>query len=203
MPYKIDQRPGASTDKNSGLMLYALGWKDILASFASGKTAGANVPAWSQVRDGLYGYEFTATQLKEVWVNFHIGHDYAPGTDLFPHVHFVPLTDEVEGTVRWGVEYAYADRDTGVFGATTTIYIEQVVTANSQYVHIVSECLDEDRINGAGDAVSVDGVLMCRYFRDGAHANDTYAGSVVGIFADLHYQSDRDTTLNKAPDFYA
>lgn len=201
MSKMIDRRDGAGTD-DRGLMLYALGWKDNLSSFNSAKTAGANVPAWSLIRNGLYAYEFVATLLKEVWLNFHIGHDYAPGTDLYPHVHFVPLTDEVEGVVRWGVEYSYADRDTGEFPATTTVYIEQTVAANSQYLHIVCEVSDADAISGDGEVINPDGVVMCRIFRDGAHVNDTYAGSVAGIFADLHYQSDRDATISKAAPFY-
>jgi hypothetical protein len=31
----------------------------------------------------------------------------------------------------------------------------------------------------------------------------TVTGRVFGIMADLHYQSDRNSTLNKAPNFYA
>ena len=202
MSYTVDRRPGAGQDP-SGLMLYKEGWKDNLSAFASGKVAGANVPAWSSLRDGLYGYEFTATALKEIWLNFHIGHDYAPGTDLFPHVHFVPMTDQVQGVVRWGVEYSLAKRDSEDFPATTTVYIESTIAANSQYAHIVSEVSEAGVISGAGDAIEPDAVVMCRFFRDGAHANDTYAGSVIGIFGDLHYLSDRDSTLNRVSDFYS
>lgn len=196
---QIIRRPGVSRDEN-GMPLYPLGWKDSLSSFSAGKTAGSNVPAWVLIRDGLYAYEFSATLLKEVWLNFHIGHDYAPGTNIYPHVHFVPSSDEVEGVVRWGFEYSYADRE-GDFPASTTVYIEQTVAANSQYKHIVSEVTDSNVISAADFEIETDGVLMCRVFRDAAHANDTYAGTVFGIFADLHYQSDRDTTINKAAPF--
>jgi hypothetical protein len=201
----VDRRRGANVD-HDGMMQYQLGWKDNLASFASGKTAGANVPAWAAIRDGVYAYEFSATLMKEVWIAFHVGHDYAPGTDLYPHIHFVPSSDEIEGTVRWGVEYTIAKRDSGYFPETTTVYIEQVVAANSQYQHIVSEVSDADAIkgevNGNDNVVEVDMVIMCRFFRDADHDNDTYAGTVFGIFADLHYQADRDATIDKAFPFY-
>lgn len=190
---------GAGVDGN-GFMVYRQGWKDNLSSFNSGKVSGSNVPAWAVLRDGLYGYEFSATLMKEIWLNFHLGHDYAPETDIYPHVHFVPTSDEVQGVVRWGVEFSYADRESD-FPATQTVYIETTVEANSQYKHIVGEVTDADALNGQDFAFETDGVLMCRIFRDAAHANDTYAGTVIGIFADLHYQSDRDATINKAAPF--
>lgn len=31
--------------------------------------------------------------------------------------------------------------------------------------------------------------------------NETVSGKIFGIEADLHYQSDREVTKNKAPDF--
>lgn len=196
---QVTRRPGVSRDAN-GYPVYPLGWKDSLTSINSAKVSGANVPAWTLIRDGLYAYSFTATALKEVWLNFHIGHDYAPGTDLYPHVHYVPLTDEVQGVIRWGFEFSYADRG-GTFGASQTVYIEETIAANSQYDHIVSEVTDANALDGSDWTFEVDGVLLCRVFRDGAHVNDTYAGDVGGIFVDLHYQSDRDTTINKAAPF--
>ena len=183
-----------------GFMLYKPGWKDLLTSINSAKVSGANVPAWTQIRDGIYAYAFSATALKEVWLNFHIGHDYSPKTDIYPHVHYVPLTNEVEGVIRWGFEFSYADRE-GTFPATQTVYAEQTIAANSQYAHLVAEVTDADALNGQDFAFETDGVLMCRMFRDGAHANDTYAGAVGGFFVDLHYLSDRDATHNKAAPF--
>ena len=175
-------------------------WKDNLAAFSSGKISGSNVPSWTQLRDGLYGYEFSAALMKEVWLNFHINHDYAEGTHIYPHVHFVPTSNEVEGVVRFGVEYSvakgHAQED---FPATTTVYIEYTVPANSQYLHVVAEVDDNSVIPGWG--IEPDCVIMTRYFRDAAHANDTYAGTVIGVFGDLHYRADRTGTLKKRPDF--
>lgn len=183
-----------------GFMLYKPGWKDLLSSINSAKTAGANVPAWTNIRDGLYGYGFSAAALKEVFVNFHVPHDYMPQSDIYPHIHYVPTTDEVQGVVRWGFEFTYSDRE-GTLPASTTVYVEQTIAANSQYEQLVAETADADALSGQDYVFEVDGVLVCRVFRDGAHANDTYAGVVVGTFVDLHYLSDRDTTLNKAAPF--
>jgi hypothetical protein len=183
-------------------MLYKAGWKDMLGPFSTGKVAGSNVPGWTQFRDGLYGYSFTATALKEIWMTFHFGHDWAPGTAIYPHIHYSPLTDETAGVIRWGVEYSYAKgHGQDSFPATQTVYLEQTVELNSQYKHYIVETTDAQALKD--NLFEVDGLLNVRVFRDGAHANDTYAGDVIGLFMDIHYLSDRDATLNKSPDFYA
>lgn len=45
-------------------------------------------------------------------------------------------------------------------------------------------------------------IIMCRVFRDAAHANDTCTDNVFALTADLHYQCDRHSTKNRAPNFY-
>ena len=200
MPYTVDRRPGAGQDPK-GLMLYKEGWRDLFGPFSTGKVAGSNVPAWVTFRDGLSAYSFTAAALKEIWMSFHINHDWAPDTALYPHIHYSPLTDEVSGVIRWGIEYSYAKgHGQEVFPTTSTLYLEQTVEANSQYKHYILETTDAQALDNMG--IEVDGIIQMRIFRDGAHANDTYAGDVAGLFVDIHYLSDRDTTLNKAPDFY-
>ena len=190
---------GVSVDPD-GLIITALGWKDNLASFTSANVAGANVPAWAQMRDGIYAYSFSASLMNELWLNFHIDHDYAPGTVLYPHVHFVPSAN-ASGVVRWGIEYTYAKgHGQQKFPATTTVYVEATIGATDQYLHIISEVVDGDAI--PADEIEVDGVVMTRIFRDAGHVNDTYPNAVFGIYADLHYQTDRLATIAKAPDFY-
>ena len=40
------------------------------------------------------------------------------------------------------------------------------------------------------------------YWSIAAHVNDTCTNGVFGFTADVHYQSDRHSTLNRAPNFY-
>jgi hypothetical protein len=182
-------------------MLYAIGWKDLFGPFSTGKVAGSNVPVWTAFRDGLYNYSFTATALKELWMSFHFNHDWAPGTPIYPHIHYSPFTDEASGVVRWGIEFSYSKgHGQDVFPASQTVYLEQTVEANSQYKHYIVETADSAALEN--ELFEVDGIIQMRIFRDGAHVNDTYAGNVAGLFVDIHYQSDRDTTVNKAPSFY-
>jgi hypothetical protein len=182
-------------------MVYAIestgtyGWNDITSEITV-KGSGANNPSWATVRNGLNAYIFSATVMQEAWVNFHIPHSYTPGTNIFLHTHWVnPGTNT--GVVRWGFEYSFAKGfGQEIFPATTTVYVEQAPTG--QYYHMVAEI-------SAGilsTALEVDGILMVRVFRDAANAADTCTDAVALLTADVHHQTSRWATKNKAPNFY-
>jgi hypothetical protein len=193
-------RSGVSVDED-GYILLRPGWRDNLASFSQGRIAGANVPTWSQVVGGIYAYDFSPTAMNEIWLNFHVDHDYCPGSVMYPHVHFLP-SDNNAGVVRWGIEYMVAKGhgQQAFPGSTTTVYLDVPVAANSLRNHIISETSLVDAIPATN--LEPDAVILCRYFRDAAHGNDTYGAKVWGIYGDLHYLSDRLSTASKAPDFY-
>lgn len=169
------------------------GWDDLTADLASGKVAGSNVPAWSQFRNGIYAYEFSATVLKEIWITFHVNHNYKDGTNVYPHIHWSPTTTDT-GVVRWGFEYTVAKgHDQQAFPATQTVYVEHTVSSNKQYQHIISEVVDGD----AFSAFEPDSLILMRIFRDGGHANDTFPAAVHAFTADIHFQGDGQFTANK------
>jgi hypothetical protein len=163
------------------------GWNDILADIGAGRGIGVNAPTWTSLRDGLYGYAFTAAQMNEIWLNLHITHDYMWGSKVWPHVHWTTAGTDT-GVVRWGIEYTFA-RGYGVeaFPATTTIYVEQAASGTA-YTHMIAEPAEADGVLLPN--AEPDGIIMCRVFRDGAHANDTCTDDAFGLFADLHFQSD-------------
>lgn len=175
------------------------GWDDITADLSSGKTAGANVPTWSNYRDGIYAYEFSATVMKEIWVTFHVKHDYAEGTLVYPHIHWSPNTTAT-GVCRWGFEYTVAKgHQQEAFPTTTTIYVEDNVSVADQYGHRIAEVSDND----AFDAFEADTLILMRIFRDAAHVNDTFSGVAYGLTADIHFETSPEGTVtkNKAPPF--
>ena len=174
------------------------GWKDNLASLSNGRNTGGTAPTWAQFTDGIYAWRFPPSATKELWLNFHINHDWAKGTDFYPHIHWA-MAGSGTGVVRWGIEYTVANRDTGVFQASTTIILEPEITEDSTLRHIVTEVDDNNTIPGAD--VDVDAVIMMRVYREGDHANDTNAGNAFGLFLDLHYQADKFATVGKAADF--
>lgn len=176
-----------------------IGWDDITADLSSGKVAGANVPTWSTYRDGISAYSFSASALNEVWVTFHVKHDYAEGTKVYPHIHWSPSTTST-GTVRWGFEYTVQKgHQQGAFPTTTTVYVEDTVSSADQYGHRIAEVSDTD----AFDAYEADTLILVRVFRDGAHANDDFPDAVFGLTADVHFQVDKQVTPNRSPPFTA
>lgn len=174
------------------------GWDDITSDLSAGKVAGANVPTWGTFRDGLSAYEFSANSMNEIWVTFHVKHDYKEGTNVYPHMHWAADTTST-GVVRWGFEYSVQKgHDQGAFPSTTTVYVETNIATNKQYQHMISEVSDGD----AFDALEADSLILMRIFRDGGHANDTFPDGVFGFTADVHFRGDKQFTSHKAPPFH-
>lgn len=182
------------------------GWNDLVADVQA--RTGANAPSFGQYRDGIYLFSFDPNTMNECWANFHVRHDYIADTMIYPHVHWSTNTTST-GTIRWGVEYTWARRDdytggganTGQvdFPATNTLYIEHTLSTNEQYQHQVNEAADGNGIPGTG--IQEDAVIMCRFFRDAAHPNDTFPDAVYLITVDLHYQCNSLATPSRFPPF--
>lgn len=177
----------------------ALGWRDNVVQFEV-DIGDVNAPVLNVFLGNIKAYTFFAGELTEANAAWHIDHDYALGTKLYMHVHWVCPTTDI-GTVRWGFEYTVAKgHQQQAFPTTTTVYVEQTTTgvANMHYVGEVSEA---NAIDGLALDIEPDTLIMVRCFRDGAHANDTLNADVFGLMMDLHYQADRATTPFKAPNF--
>ena len=177
------------------------GWNDLVQDVVV-RSGTANAPSVNPYRDGLYAYAFDAASMGECFANFHFGHDYVPGSMVYPHVHWSPNTTSI-GVVRWGVEYTWARRhdSTGqtVFPATQTLYIETTIDVDHQYQHMVNESPDGSGIPGS--TMEVDSIIMCRFFRDAGHINDTFPDPVFLLSVDIHYQSLVKTTPLRFPPF--
>jgi hypothetical protein len=177
------------------------GWNDLVQDVVV-RSGTANAPSVNPYRDGLYAYAFDAATTNECFANFHFGHDYIPGSMVYPHVHWSPNTTAT-GVVRWGVEYTWARRhdSTGqtAFPATQTLCIETEIVGDHQYQHMVNESPDGSGIPGS--TMEVDAIIMCRFFRDAGHINDTFPDPVFLLSVDIHYQSLVKTTPLRFPPF--
>jgi hypothetical protein len=191
----------AGTLDGTGITLVADGgllWDDITGEITV-KGGGANNPSWAAFLGGIYAYQCSATTMQEVWIDFHILHDVAPGTPLYPHIHWA-VNGTNTGVVRWGIEYTVAKgHQQQVFPATTTVYVEQAATG-TPYQHMIAEVSLANVIPATN--IEVDSLVLTRIFRDASHANDTQTGAAFLLMADLHYQKQYLGTRNKAPDFY-
>jgi len=176
-----------------------LGWRDNFVELKV-DSSSPNAPTLAILRGNIMSWQFFPNELTEAHSGWHVDHDYALGTKLYPHIHWVCTTANI-GTVRWGFEYSVAKgHQQQAFPATTTIYVEQT-TNGTPYMHYVAEVSEANAIDGAALGIEPDTLIICRIFRDGASPNDTLEEPVFGIFLDLHYQADHATTPNKAPPF--
>lgn len=190
--------PNATADhklQTAGFVLHERGWRDNIAPFTFPGTGGS---APSEVTDGAGARVLSFGENDEITVIFHVDHDYALGTDAYPHIHWSPTTTMTAGqTVIWEFSYTIAkghQQGQSLTGTPTVITITH--TADGTEVageHMVTECSDLD----AFDLLEPDTIVKAVVTR----GNGTYNSAVHGYQADLHYLSDREVTIGKRPDF--
>lgn len=175
-------------------------WKDLLGELNIRNLSGGNNPTWATIFDNIQGLIFSGSTMNQVWVDFHIGHDIALGTKIYPHIHWLPLNN-IGGTVRWGIEYSVAKgHGQEAFHPTVTVYVDHTFPANSYKKHMITEVPEVDAIPSTH--IEPDSFVKMRIFRDANNIADTYNYDIHAWYADLHYQAERIGTMNKAPNFY-
>lgn len=174
-------------------------WKDEKSNFVIKATSGSNNPSFGEYIPGFQGILFSGTSLNQIWVDFHIDHDIALNTQIFPHVHWMPLNDTT-GTVRWGFEYIIAKgHGQSAFPSSSTIItVDHTVPLNSKFKHMITEV--PQNLGILSSEIEPDTVIKMRIFRDGV--NDTHNFNVHAWQADLHYQVARIGTKRRMPNFF-
>ena len=179
------------------------GWQDLIGDITVKGVAGANTPSWAEItgRTGMYAYQFSPTTMNEVWITYHVTHDYSPGTAIYLHAHWLNAAATPNtGTVRWGFQYSAAKgHQQQAFPATSTVYVTQNCSA-TRYLHHIAEVATVDAVPSTN--LEVDSLIMVRIFRDAA--TDTCTDPVYLLLADCHYEAGSVgyVTKNKAPNFY-
>ena len=174
------------------------GFRDITGVLVV-KGAGAADPSWSAFQGVIFAYEFSATVIKEMWINFHVPHDYVPGTDIFFHTHWSNAAASPNtGNVVWGFDYMSARGfNQEAFPAATTITVTQACPA-TRYQHNIAETAAVTIAN-----LEIDSLILTRVYRDATNGADTCTDAVHLLTADIHYQSSNLATKAKAgPGFY-
>ncbi len=178
-------------------------WKDLTSS--PSLRSGGTAPTARVYRTGIYQFAYSAGN--QSFIEFHIPHDYAVGTDLYLHVHWSHITAATTTsapTFDWSISYSKGHNQAD-FSAPITI-TQTGTNAVGQYRHVVDEF--QLSVSGGGaslldtDNIEVDGVIIANFtmttLPTGVGINDMFLH-----FFDIHYQADIEGTLNKAPNFYA
>lgn len=185
------------------------GWHDITAEFTA-RTTGAQVPSFVQYgTTGIYQYQFSNGATQELFIEFHIPHDYVPGSDLFIHTHWSQAAVDTggaggtPGNVKWNYSALYAKGFNQQAFQSSPVVVSAVQTAASvARQHMIAEVQLSTGGAIGGNALEVDGVILVRMWRDPADAADTLNVAPFAHFCDLHYQSTNVATPGKAPAFY-
>ena len=180
----------------------AFGWKDLLGNIVA-KNTGATAPALATYRGGLQQFQFAVND--ECFLEFHLPHDYVPGTDIFIHAHWSHISAAVTtGVATWGFETSYAKGyDQAAFIAPVSPTVAQNAST-VQYRHMIAEVqLSAASPSGSqidSDDLQPDGLILVRAYLS---ANTLSAAADPFLhFVDIHYQSTQLATKNKAYPFY-
>lgn len=160
-------------------------WDDLRIPGLSVKT-GASAPDLAAFLGAgsllVLAFDGAAT-LEQCYFTAQLPHSYKEGTNLYPHVHWTPTTADA-GDVVWQLEYSWVNVD-GTFGASTTIETAAAAAGGTAWVHKKTSFA---AITGASKTIS--SMLVCRLFRDPAHASDTYTHDAAFLEVDFHYEID-------------
>jgi|GEM_PF-3787388 len=182
-----------------------LGWKDNISPFISATGNAINEPSWEDIGNGIVLPRFTTGE--HLPAPYHQNHDVALGTKSYPHLHFLSDTVEAVGTtVVWRFGYVNAKGRTKneagavVQGESLTV---PLINMDISYTydgaevageHIIVECTDLQAFDaGEPDTYTLADITLL---------NTTANGKIFGIGTDLHYQSNRENTPYKSPNFF-
>lgn len=180
------------------------GWHDLVSSLeVYGDVGDASRAAY---RGGIKALQFAVSD--SAYIDFHMPHDYAPGTEIFIHVHWSHNSATLTGgTCTWVFETMYAKgHDQAAFQNPVLISVVQAAST-TQYQHMIAETVASVS-GGSGvlldtDDLEVDGIFQCRLYLDSNDMTDSVTvPDPYAHFVDIHYQSTGLPTKQRAPDFW-
>ena len=173
------------------------GWKDNVMPLSAAGVPLANAPTMTAF--GVLGIreELAFAVNDYAFVSaIHINHDIKIGGAAYIHVHW--STDGADANpVKWQFDVMRAlGHQQAAFSAPASITIQQNPQGVAWY-HMIAEIDIADVLT----LTEPDELLLITLKRitNGATEN---TDAVYGLTVDVHYESDRDSTLNKSPDFY-
>lgn len=165
---------------------------DLRTPVSQLRVPGSKAPTWTTYNGTqLLGFSYQAVEgnEEEVYLVVQIPHSYKEGSNIVPHIHWIPnedTTDDPE-VVRWGLECEWKNID-GTFSGTTTIHAEESMTDRADD-HIKTAF---SAIDGTGKTIS--SMLTCRLFRNSSSPNDTYdSGTALALLLEIDFHFEIDT----------
>jgi hypothetical protein len=127
---------------------------------------------------------------------FHVNHDIKIGGKAYVHVHWSTDGDDT-ALVKWEFQISRAlGHNQAYFSAETSCFVEQAGYAGA-WRHMIAEVDFEQALT----FTEPDELLLVTLRRVTNGTVDN-TNQVFALTVDFHYESDRDTSPNKAPNFY-
>lgn len=176
------------------------GWHDLQSAVYT--RPGGNSPGFTIYKGKISRPELEYNREQEVFCDWHLNHDWKPGTMLYPHVHFTTKSN-IGGNVAFHFEYTYAARHDSSkpnkFFDPQEIIVNFYIPPNSADTHFVAEAPEGQGIPGTN--LEVDSVIMSCIHRYDNILNP-FTDSLILVQADLHIEVDRMSTPYRTPNFY-
>jgi len=151
--------------------------------FAVWKTDGSS--------QGVFVQWFDKAAEEELYFSMQLPHSWKTGTDIEPHVHWIPKADGSAGAVvNWGLECNWTA--IGSTGITTTIIYSSTNHAGDTTLVADKHYLSDLGMMDGSAITGVSSMAVCRVFRDatGALATDDYDNDAGLLEIDFHYEID-------------
>ena len=130
------------------------GWRDLTGSIKT-RTGGLTVPSYIAYQGNIYQFAFDhATAVQEVFNEFHMPHDYVPGTDMFIHTHWSSIVTAT-GNVNWGFDVSWAKGyDQAIFEGTVGTSLPITVSVTQAGAAAFRHEIAEVQFAAAGGLIS-------------------------------------------------
>jgi len=185
----------------------ALVWKDLIGDIVP-KTSGPGTPAITTLTGDVKAFAYAANDTGDCV--YHMPHDWAPGTDLFLHVHWTHNGTDISGSfvIDYGFTYAKGHQQASFSaGQSATQTLSGLTIGNTPTLwHRVDEFQLSSKTPAANqldtNLLEVDGLIVLHFVATTIPSITGGSGKPFILTLDIHYQSDRVGTPNRSPDFY-
>ena len=192
-----------SSNTNKGLKVDLVNptypYFDLLGTVDVEESGGPNRPNYTTYKSGIKQWQFALDD--HIYNNFHLPHDYVPGSNIFVHVHWSTNAVSSAGSPTFEIEATFAK------GFGQQQFSNNVtVTVSNAYINSYTHMISETQLSSPGGVGSLlnsndletDGIICIRT----KLLTNTLSVEPFIHFVDLHYQSTGIGTKNKSPNFY-
>lgn len=173
-------------------------WDDFVVYPDATSKGTNNPPVWSTTAfkkngtsQGVFLWMFEKDKEQEVYFTLQLPHKYKLGSALYPHVHWTTAAGTPSGTnVMWGLEYTVVAIG-GNYPNTSTLTSNSILDAIGTPSGIGQHLITSFGSIGGTD-IGISTIIVCRLYRAGTHASDTFGYDVGLLSIDFHYQIDTE-----------